>query len=677
MGYEEEVNLEKDRILKEESIHLMQTKAVIRHNIVRYKKKMEETAELTRETYSEYRETNRALYGDIMVSQHVRNVYEDLLCRNERALEKPYFARIDFLEQDEEYCAYVGKKGIQKEGNEIEVVDWRAPAAAIYYENEMGIGTYEAGTEGQEIAVNLKLKRTFDIDKGDLQGFYDSNAASHDELLIKYLSKNKVAGLDDIISTIQREQSLIIRAKPFHNMIVQGVAGSGKTTVIVHRISHLLYNYSKYFAPSEFCIVGGSDILLGYIASGLPELDVYHVKCKRMDELLIHLLEEEWKPGYQVIPSPSKCAERSKTLFALELEGFLKKRKRRYIPQDTIEDDQLGLLLSKENISNLLQIDKISYNRTLDLLEERLKDRLKTELHRFSSEHIRTEKKKKYKQYFEKYKIRSGISRIYIEFLEAYEKVYHVNMQGIIQQIKEGKFDLYDLNAMLLIYFYTKRKQKNEEFRQVFIDEGQEYGPAVYYVLKKALENCYFMVVGDVCQNLNAGMGLDSWEDIKIKVFSDEKDELRVLNKSYRNTIEISEFASQFLKQDKSSYQMEAVVRHGQSVQVVDAISNEETAGVIQDILLELENYHTVGILCFDEIQMEFVRKRLSDTFDMKSFHNGSQNGISVLTIPMSKGLEFDAVIIFRHGMRLSQQLLSRWMYVAATRALHELYVIE
>ena len=116
-----------------------------------------------------------------------------------------------------------------------------------------------------------------------MQGFYDSDVAANDELLVKYLSKNRDAVLGDIIATIQKEQNEIIRESPFHNVIVQGVAGSGKTTVAIHRISYIMYNYKERFTSNEFCIVGGSDILIDYITGGLPELDVYDVKHMRMD----------------------------------------------------------------------------------------------------------------------------------------------------------------------------------------------------------------------------------------------------------------------------------------------------------------------------------------------------------------------------------------------------------
>ena len=132
--------------------------------------------------------------------------------------------------------------------------------------------------QGKMIPIRLDLKRTFDIDGPVLKGFYDSDTAANDELLIKYLAKNKDVVLGEIVATIQQEQNTIIRERPNRSMIIQGVAGSGKTTVAVHRISYILYNFSDRYDPSEICIIGSNDILLNYIASGLPSLDVYNTK---------------------------------------------------------------------------------------------------------------------------------------------------------------------------------------------------------------------------------------------------------------------------------------------------------------------------------------------------------------------------------------------------------------
>ncbi len=196
------------------------------------------------------------------------------LVRYEKARRKPYFGRIDFkdpnVKGDESY--YIGRVGIAKNNSEPVVLDWRAPIASVYYESGLGKPCqYTVSSEGT-FTIDLKRKRTYEIENDHLKDFFDSDVVANDELLTKYLAKNKKAVLGEIIATIQKEQNLIIRRSPKTNIIVQGVAGSGKTTVAMHRISYILYNYSDDFRPEDFYIIGSNRILLNYITGVLPNL---------------------------------------------------------------------------------------------------------------------------------------------------------------------------------------------------------------------------------------------------------------------------------------------------------------------------------------------------------------------------------------------------------------------
>ena len=223
---------------------------------------------------------------------------QDLL-RCIKARKKPYFGRIDFkdakLSEPESY--YVGRVGISPDGVEQLVIDWRAPMASVYYENALGDCTYEvkdtAENETRVHEIELFRKRTYEIEEDRLVDFFDSDVVANDELLTKCLAKSKKAVLGEIIGTIQKEQNSIIRKSPKTNLIVQGVAGSGKTTVAMHRISYILYNYPQ-FRPVDFYIVGSNRILLNYITGVLPELDVYGVSQMTMEQLFIRLLYEDW-----------------------------------------------------------------------------------------------------------------------------------------------------------------------------------------------------------------------------------------------------------------------------------------------------------------------------------------------------------------------------------------------
>ena len=271
----------------DEEKHLQQTRAIILSNIERLRGRVDqvhqETEELNDRITPRDLELNSQMSQQLTIANALLTHTRNLLRKNNAAYPAPYFGRIDYreLKSGTEEAYYVGKNGIQS-NDQIVVVDWRAPVAKVYYENELGEGSYEV-PEDDPIGIDLVQKRTYDIENGVLNGWYDSDVAANDELLVKYLAKHKDVVLSDIIATIQKEQDQIIRSTPYQNIIVQGVAGSGKTTVALHRISHILYNYSHRYHPDEFLIIGSSEMLLDYIASGLPDLDVTGVLQRRMD----------------------------------------------------------------------------------------------------------------------------------------------------------------------------------------------------------------------------------------------------------------------------------------------------------------------------------------------------------------------------------------------------------
>ena len=319
------------------------------------------------------------------------------------------------------------------------MVDWRAPVSSVYYENEIGQGSYDV-PEASRISIDLQKKRTYDISDGKLLGFYDNDVAANDELLVKYLSQNKEAVLGDIIATIQKEQNLIIRDSPFKNIIVQGVAGSGKTTVALHRISYLLYK------PSEFCIVGSSDMLLNYFSSGLPELDVNHVEQMRMDLFILYLMGKSWKKKYKLVPDLPDAPVKSKLPFVLALEQFLADFRKRFLPAQTVRDSRLGTLLSRENMAETLRSNPgLSLMQLEKLLNARIASRIRF-LCPDGNDTLKQNKLKEYRKYFDSSVHKWTELQIYLEFL----KKYFPELPAVSSASK-GELDLYDAAALGLI----------------------------------------------------------------------------------------------------------------------------------------------------------------------------------------------------------------------------------
>ncbi|HEX2954777.1 MAG TPA: DNA helicase, partial [Bacillota bacterium] len=190
-----------------------------------------------------YKSDNSQDYIDMMISQQIYSALSLKLRNLQAARKKPYFARIDFREADKEYAdpLYIGKVSlIEEQSQKTAIVDWRAPIANLYYEGRLGPSHYQA--PGGEIPGDLLLKRQYTIDDAELKAIYDIDITTNDELLQTSLGANAENRLKDIVATIQEEQNRIIRAASDVPLIVQGVAGSGKTTVALHRIAYLIYN---------------------------------------------------------------------------------------------------------------------------------------------------------------------------------------------------------------------------------------------------------------------------------------------------------------------------------------------------------------------------------------------------------------------------------------------------
>ena len=677
-----------DREWSVEKEHFDDCRALIAENIQNYEKEAEERHQEVQELFEAVQAGDAELYNQLMTSTSLEEHARNQLRKNKAAFEKPYFGRIDYkdLMLDKEEKVYIGKNGVFKNKTEVVIADWRAPISTVYYENEMGEGSYRT-PDGKEQKIDLKLKRTYDVDRGVLRGFYDSDVTSNDELLVQYLSKNNDAVLGDIIATIQKEQNEIIRANPFSNTIVQGVAGSGKTTVAMHRISYILYNYKERFESNEFCIIGSNDMLLNYITSGLPELDVFNMKQKRMDDMFLYLLGRDLKAKYKKTESVTGAEWKSKMQFMKGLERYLERMREECIPCEDLLDEELGRVMSAYGIKEILEsFSDYSVNRLLALLDERLKNRLKFLIDDSDKDEFKKkfkEKSTEYKHYYQQRKITKNLIDIYIAFLQDYGSRTRIDVKETIEQLAKNRLDVYDLTALTLLKYRLIQKKEDEEFGQIFIDEAQDFGAAPYYVLRTVLPKCFFTIMGDVSQNINYESGMNDWEDLKKCMLTNEKDSFRLLSKSYRNTIEISEYAGKILELASSgAYKIEPVIRHGMQVDVVEAGDDKKRAKETARILGEIKErgFSSVAIVVFDEEESAVVKKELGQYMEVTDgSETGFQTGTMVLPVKLTKGLEFDAVILWNPQMETATESKkeAKLRYVAVTRALHELHILN
>lgn len=666
-----------------EQLHFQKCQKIICENIQTAEEKVEAGRKETAELHAAVSSGDVELYNQLIVSKDLLIHNENLLRKNKAALVKPYFGRVDYTESgsDEKESLYIGKNGVSKNRTEVVVVDWRAPVSTLYYENELGKGSYYVpgmvhSNLTETINVDLKLKRTFDVGDGELLGYFDNDAVATDQLLVKYLSQNKDVVLGDIISTIQKEQNEIIRESPYVDIIVQGVAGSGKTTVAMHRISYILYNYERRFLPSGFCIIGSNNMLLNYITSGLPELDVHDVGQKRMDIFLRDLLDKEWKKNYKIVPVPKEEAYKSTMEFVVALEKWLQKQKDNILPCENVRDAQGKVLLSGESIADTLKENpEFSVVQLAKLLNERLRKRICFLFSEEGQKNRQKELRAQYKGYFNLPKAQSSLLELYDSFLKEYQKEHGMDAFGLTSP---KEFHVYDLAAMVLICKRMLAKELAEEYSQVIIDEAQDFGTMVYYVLKQMLFGCHFTIMGDVSQNINYDTGMNSWNAMREQVFTGERTHFHVLAKSYRNTIEISEYAGRILeKASFGAYKITPVIRHGREVEFY-ALQQDEKAMAEKtiEILSKIKSrgYDTAAVICRNEEEAERVRALLNLDGGKEIF----TKGVMVLPIQLTKGLEFDAVLLWNPSVHAygENEAEAKLLYVAVTRALHELHIV-
>ncbi|BCJ96021.1 DNA helicase [Anaerocolumna cellulosilytica] len=717
-----------------EENRLKQTVEVIQFNVDKYTEELKTVRAETKELYDNYRSSNPELHNDLVIGLSMQTDIERSLSKNLAALKKPYFGRIDYQEkssmhlsenhgkgggveeeQKEEsfFSLYIGKNGVSKSSTEIIVIDWRAPVASVYYDSDIGESSYLSPYK-DPIYISLNLKRTFEISNSTLLDYYDTDVIANDEFLTKYLGKNKEVVLGEIIATIQKEQNDIIRDTPWHSVIVQGVAGSGKTTVAMHRISYILYNYKDRLRSDEFYIIGSNKMLLNYITGVLPNLDVYNINQMTLEEFLLSLLDKDFnlkKGKYTLTNTYTKISStkpdgketalkrfKGSIYFTKALESYFDKYEHMRLTPETVLYHEKEIYTKTE----ILEFLKIFYDKPLqekiDLLNKRLvsKVRLVNEREQQEKEIISIEAKK-FKEYFGKKAMKINLMELYHEFLNSLltkaeygELAEHIPDAEVIRLLIGGlqqkNIDIYDLAMLTYIKKRLKMSMDFEYVSHIIVDEAQDFGVSVFYVMKQLFKDCTYTIMGDITQNIHYDTGMNDWEALKNEVFSPIKDKFYVLAKSYRNTVEISNYASRVLKHCSfKTYDIEPIIRHGKEVDIIRTDREEqmlhETVRVIDEN--QRDGYTTLAIICRTIEETRKVYEQLKDKVTLEPLKEDMEemnfsNGIMVLPIHMTKGLEFDSVILWNpdDNNYEASDGDAKLLYVAITRALHELHIV-
>ena len=640
-----------------------------------------------------------------------------------RMLSTPYFGRFDFTEEDleEQEKIYVGLYNVVDSKNyDILVYDWRAPISSIFYQHELGIASYRApkGT----IKGNVGLKRQYKIHQGALQYYFDCSLKIDDEMLQEVLSRNTSPKMRNIVETIQKEQNKAIRDLESELLMVQGVAGSGKTSIALHRIAYLLYHgMVDKLRTNNILILSPNEIFSKYISGVLPELGEENVEQSTFDALALKLLgeqirrekREEWLETLFRCDCSEEVERRKRAVvfkgartFAAVLERLIAVYEKKYIPFEDIYYDGM-IIETKQLLKNQLLQDKIGRPtaKRLKRIENILLDRIHTQrkirikkiealAQKMDGHEFEIKSFSRLLSMKESNKLLKRIKRITsIDVLSVYKLLYSdlrlfykltedmslpEDIGEIIEETKKrldnGIIAYEDCAPLLFLKLRLEGSEGFSEVKQMVIDEAQDYTPMHYEVFHLLFKDARFTILGDIYQSLDKEEKLSLYQEIA-DIMDRRKTLQLFLNRSYRSSFEISSFAQLIIGR---SYDSVPIERNGMKpVMLQEATIQALERGIISHAeRLTAEGWGTIAILCKTRTESEALYNRLKIALDTKLIYDGEEveSGVMILPIYLAKGLEFDGVIVYDVSVdRYSSAMDQKLLYVACTRALHRL----
>ena len=693
----EEKKLEEvSNILNEEMLSYINKRKFVTQYILDYRKNAVE----------EYKDDEDKL---IEYFDHERYVKEQAFTTIDKKLkeltilkESPYFGRVTFndLEFDQKDTLYVGRFGVTPEGSyEPVIVDWRAPVASLFYHGSLGEASYTS-PDGP-IKCDIEGRRQIIVKKGELKGVFDSAIDVKDDILQMVLSNNSSDKLKDVIMTIQQEQDEIIRKERTSNIVVNGVAGSGKTTIALHRVAYLLYNYRKEL-EDKVLILGPNGIFMEYISQVLPSLGEVGVKqetfasfaLKEMDSELYIMSFDKYLE--KILSEDKEFIEDAKYKNSYEiikdLDNLVKEMDKDYFHVEDVK--YFGdLVISKKEIEEMFnkhyeymplfrrseKIKRIILSKIKDKRDEKvweLNEELRKEKEKLTPEELLIEENNL--EFRRKLRIREIVKEVMDSRAKLDNWISREDVLDIYDRFNGNKkeYTINDLAPILYLAIKLEGKKATKDYRHVVIDEAQDYSPLQFKVVRELTGTKYFTVVGDVNQRLIKYSDLAPMMELG-KIFDDVNPEIYNLNKSYRSTYEIMEYANKYLDEDR----IIPIVRHGKPVEEIEFHNNEELSESIIESLKEFSNegLESIAIITRDKEELEKVYNLISNKVHLVKFDNEDvlyKGGNVIIPSYFAKGLEFDGVIIVDNGSSKdeNEDLIK---YIMSTRALHRLKEIQ
>lgn len=609
---------------------------------------------------------NHFALGESVINKHKRLT---------KILAIPYFGRIDFLEKKENSKVmpiYIGIHTFyDPESRATLIHDWRAPVSSMFYDHELGEAGYRSPSG--EIKGVISLKRQYRIRGGKMEFMIESALTVHDDILQKELSSNADDKMKNIVATIQREQNRIIRNEDIRTLIIQGVAGSGKTSIALHRIAYLLYTFRDSISSKDILIISPNKVFSDYISNVLPELGEETVPETSMEQILSGVLEHKYK--YQTYfglvnellekPSSSlidRIAYKASFGFISELDKFILHIENTYFKAADVKLTKYITIPAPFIEEQYLRFNRYPIRRRFDAMADYMLDMLKIQYAFTVTTAGRNLLKKEIRLMF----AGNNDIQIYKDFFK------WTNNPGMFKMRKGHTLEYSDLAPLAYLHLALEGNG-NQPFRvkHLLIDEMQDYSPIQYKVIQK-LFPCRKTVLGDAGQSVNP-YGSSTAETIQKSLTASE---IMKLCKSYRSTFEITDFAQKI----HPNAELEPVARHGEKPQILQFGSAvEELSGIMGLIsTYRKSGYKSLGIICKTEQQarkmVDMLKSYANDISFLSSQSSAFVQGIVITSAHMAKGLEFDEVIIPQTDERNYRSEIDKSMlYVAVTRAMHRL----
>ena len=663
--------------------------------------------------------------------QYVANMVDSaysLLAKSKRyqkMINSPYFGRISFLFDDKKsadgikrgsivlddgsFQIYIGIYSFIKDIKNI-IYDWRSPIASMFYDYEVGKAEYIA-PKGI-ITGDINLKRQYKINNGIMEYMFESDLVIDDEILQEQLSKATSDKMKNIVATIQKEQNAIIRDEKSDVLIIQGVAGSGKTSIALHRVAYLLYRLKDKIYSEDMMIISPNKVFSDYISNVLPELGEDQILQMTFDDIAEHELDPicEYQNFYGQISEllenyDNKLIERIKFKSTNE---FLDKvneyidyvEQTHFIPENftyvQAENDGYNLARTFEISEYYIKDRFIAYKRfpalkRLDMIIEEIIDRI---MDFYDIKETKIKKIQIKNKIYSMFKDSKDILKLYSEmykFIKA-ENMYvpkKIKLNRTIKTLKGEKVQKverylisYDDIAPLL---YLKSMIFGVDsflyVKHLLVDEMQDYSP-VHYALFNKLFVCKKTILGDVNQLVNPFNRESSQE--KISDIYEKMPKTKVTNmtllKSYRSTTEITDFARKIIPNNN----LQVVERHGDEPDMIKCANLENEAEKIVELINKYteRGFKSNGIICKTDSQAEKLYNILKEKpdFDITLLTEKSEkfdNRLIITTAYLAKGLEFDCVILPDADKNNYKNEIDRQMiYIGITRALHKLTLL-